>query len=594
MPWQNKIIECVKLVRDGSFMRHLFDFWCLTVCLFMSISTATAQGLPDLMPVVVDANKGYIEVRNVGNAVAEPSQVYVVCSIRVSGNTSPCAAGLHLPGYIEKWNVLPFEIPALQPGSKFPLHLFGSASFPRQDAISYGMKISTDPLKHIAESNETNNYTRLDTVTHETGQGLLQLGVLMDGKPVQASIKVTRPGNPNKVVLQTESIPGATGKQMKQTPFEVSLPVGKYDLYVHAELVSPLKIDMRTKPLPIVIKKDERLDKTLTIPTGRIQLSTTVVGKETKGIKIEMAGFNDGFQYFSSRGYLETPLDVTVPAGTYKLNAWNTEEKQTRTESVEIKAGSVITKSIDFDKLHAGYLKLNLVMGGKPIPFEFGWTSPATDFVSDEYLSSSETGESVVPLAGGHNGQPMMLRVGGYDLKVHERAVGGKDIVLKGIAVREGETVEKTVEISQPGALNIMARWTHQPLNLAACAEYHNPINLNRLGALMGGGSGAGGRSRGDCFSPIVSLAASVSSPGRSDGNIDKETYPKRAAAKNDHGQFSAGDSIEIIEIEPGVYDVTVWPVGHPELDQTLKDVAITAGGDVQRELEFRWPDQKK
>ena len=131
-----------------------------------------------------------------------------------------------------------------------------------------------------------------------------------------------------------------------------------------------------------------------------------------------------------------------------------------------------------------GFLRLRVLMDGKPIPFEIGWTSPARGFLSEEYLFSSETGKAVAPLTGTYV-QPMKLRVGVYDLKVHERAVGGKDIVIKKITIREGETVEKTVTIQQPGVLNLMARWTGQPLNILACAKYHNPINLIAVTASM-------------------------------------------------------------------------------------------------------------
>jgi len=566
-------------------------FCLLIFCVAGMTTSLAAQNQPDLIPVVVDANHGYIEVRNIGDAVAGPSQLFVICSMIRSGRpTVSCATGLHLPGFIEKWNTLPFDIPALQPGSKYPLHLFGSGSFPRPTDAYYGMRITIDPRKKIAESNEENNYTRLDTTpdyaTQEEGLGLLHIKVLMDGKPVKSAIVVTRPANPNRVVLQTESMPGRRGRQMQQTPFEESLPVGKYDLYVHTELMSPLKIYLQTKAMPIVIKKGEQLEKTVTIPSGHLQLSTTVEGKKTTGVKVSINGSNSNFKSFSSNGILETPVNVTIPAGSYTLRARNVNEKQTQTVSVDIKAGSVIKKSLKFDKLRIGYLKLNLIMDGKVIPYQIGRISSQQSLLADVDLISAETGEAVTPLETVSDGdrQSMKLRVGVYDLKVHERTIGGKEIVIKGIAIRERETVEKTVAIQPFGTLNLKARWIHQPVNLLACAVYHNPINLNRLGALMGGGSGAGGRSRGDCFSPDVSLAASVSSLGRSDGNIAKEIYPKRDTTNND---------IKIIKIEPGVYDVAVWPVGHREMEQTLKGVEIVSDGNTQRKLEFRWPGKK-
>jgi len=199
---------------------------------------------------------------------------------------------LHLRGFIEKWNTLPYDVPALQPDDKFLFHVFGSGAFPRRPGV-YGMTITIDPLKQITESNESNNYTRLDTVI--------------------------------------------------------------------------------------------RVEKT----------------------------FN---------AYTSAKWQHHIPTTTSKGE---------------------------------GFLHLRILMNGKPVPFEIGWTSPARGFLSEQNLYLSETEKPIAPLSG-TNTQPMKLRVGIYDLKVHERAVGGQDIVIKGIDVRKGEIVERTVEIDQPGELDIM------------------------------------------------------------------------------------------------------------------------------------------
>lgn len=134
----------------------------LAAVLFAMAATAMAQGaMPDLTPVVMDANQGTIEIRNIGHAAAKPSRVFVVCSVRDSGKTKPCAEGLHLPGFIKKWNTLPFDIPALQPGARHRIRVFGAGAFPHKPGL-HGMKIIIDPMKKIAESDESNNYTRLD------------------------------------------------------------------------------------------------------------------------------------------------------------------------------------------------------------------------------------------------------------------------------------------------------------------------------------------------------------------------------------------------------------------------------------------------
>jgi len=585
-------------------MQRQISLWCLISCLFMMPSTATAEErLPDLVPVVVNVNQGYVEVRNIGNAVAEPSQLYVVCStIIASGKNEPCAAGLHLSGYIEKWNTLPFDIPALQPGSSYPLHLFGSGFFPRQSSISYGMKLAADPLKHIAESNEINNYTRLDIkrkhVIRKIERGQLQVKVLMNGVPIKAAIILTAPGQTaHEMPLVQRRV------RMKQTPFEASWPIGKYDLYIHSEVSSPVNVYMQSKAIPIEIKKGKRLEKSVTIPSGRLQLGTTIEGKKTTGMKVKISTLQGDFKYFYGMGLLKVPLDVSLPAGQYKLEAKSVEQKQSQFANVEIKASRTINKSLNFNKLRIGYLKLNVLMGGKTIPFEYGFNSPARDLLSDVSLSSSETGKPFVPLEAVRN-KPIKLREGVYDLKVHERTVGGKDIVIKRITIREGETIEKTVAIRQAGELHITARWTHQPLNIIACAAYYNPVNFNRLGALMGGGSGSGGRSRGGCLDPNAYLQASISSPGRSDGDIAKRVHLKSISGKNSAGKIDDDVRIQAIDIEPGIYDIVVWPSivwprtrgDHRNLKQTLKGILITAGEITQKKkkLKFRWPGKKK
>ncbi len=405
-------------------------FFVLMVCMTGAATMAAASSkLPDLVPAVVNINDGLVEVRNAGEVAAKPSQVFVNCSRIFHGKTTPCGAGLQLPGYIEKWNVMAYDVPALQPGEHYLFHVFGSGAFPYRPG-AYGMAITADALRHIAESSESNNDTRLDTV----------------------------------------------------------------------------------------------------IEAGK-----------------------------SSSKYASGKL---------------------RNHATDAKEG-------------VGLLHLRILMEGKPIPFEIGWTSPARGFLSDEYLFSSETGEAVTPLTGTYV-QPMKLRAGAYDLKVRLRAVGSKDIVIKRVVIRNGETVAKTVDFHQPGVLNIMARWIHQPINVIACAEYYNPINPGRLGALMGGGSGAGGRSRGDCLDPNVYLAVLISSPGRSDGDVARLDGLKSKTNKNADGKIAVGENIEAIKIEAGVYDIAFWPVGHRELQQTLKGIEIASGETTEKKLEFRWPEKKK
>jgi len=177
--------------------------------LFLMVSTAMAQdAMPDLTPVVVNANQGVLEIRNNGNVAAKPSQLFVVCSRFGSGKPSTfCAAGLHLPNYIKKWNTLSYDIPALPPGARHRIHLFGAGALPRK-AGNYGMKISVDPLRHIAESNENNNYTRLDTTIKAEKAGTSKSA---ERKPDLMPVIV----NADQGIVQVKNIGRATAKASK-------------------------------------------------------------------------------------------------------------------------------------------------------------------------------------------------------------------------------------------------------------------------------------------------------------------------------------------------------------------------------------------
>jgi len=85
-------------------LKRITLFCMLIGCLLAVLPMAYAQDqLPDLIPVVIDANQGHIEVRNIGNATAGASNLSVICSTyRIDARKSrPCAAGLHLPNYTE-------------------------------------------------------------------------------------------------------------------------------------------------------------------------------------------------------------------------------------------------------------------------------------------------------------------------------------------------------------------------------------------------------------------------------------------------------------------------------------------------------------
>jgi hypothetical protein len=119
---------------------------------------------PDLIPQVINAHSGAIRVKNIGTATAGVSQLSIICSRLKAGRSTPCAAGLHLPNYNASYNQLIFKIPALRPGASHQIRLWGVGGIPLSAKVAgvYGAKLDADWNKHVAESNETNNYGRLD------------------------------------------------------------------------------------------------------------------------------------------------------------------------------------------------------------------------------------------------------------------------------------------------------------------------------------------------------------------------------------------------------------------------------------------------
>ena len=85
-------------------------------------------------------------------------------------------------------------------------------------------------------------------------------------------------------------------------------------------------------------------------------------------------------------------------------------------------------------------------------------------------------------------------------------------------------------------------------------------------------------------------MAAWISSPGRSDGNIAKIMS---APSGNEYKPYLNIDP-SLVKLTAGLYDISVWPRDHRELMQTLNGVKITAGGVLEKNLEFRWPSEKK
>ncbi len=588
-------------------IKALVSACALIICVTCTANSAAASSkLPDLMPVVVNADWGLVEVRNIGEAAAEPSRVFVNCSRIFHGKTTACGAGLQLPGYIEKWNILPYDIPALQPGGSYRFHVFGDHAFPSRPG-SYGMSISADPYKRVTEASESNNATRLDTLIKAEkvsslqysdlfpqqilsagkGKGLLKIRVLMAGKLIASAVRVTQHGKSERTVLQTKSRRSDSYEHMKQTPFAVTLPAGRYDLYVQAR-VSPLQVYMQTVAMPVVIKAGKQLEKTVTIPSGHLKISSSITGKTTTGMTVEVTGGASyknklpDFDNYMTFQKLKTPVDADVPPGKYKIKVQNPQTGEIQNFDVLVKDRGAVEKSLAFNKFHAGYLKFSLLVDGKRIP--------AKEFYKYVGLTVTSTTTSKQIKPG--SGDPLRLPSGVYDVLIHEQAWGNADRHLPGIKISDDKTTERTITLQQPGELQLVSRWQSSKLDEAECAvikplasaavipiyaylyltdTHLVPDNSDKIAK---------------CYLDINPMVVTYS---RRDKKTRRSTAPNNVYSK----EYPAMKTrVAAIRLVPGMYDFSLWPLKHPELKQTLKNIKIDSDKALLKELMFARPDE--
>jgi hypothetical protein len=420
----------------------------------------------------------------------------------------------------------------------------------------------------------------------ETGSnGKLHLTVLFDNRPISA-IAVIRTVEKENFVLQTN------GGEMKQTPFDVTIPAGKYALYVHAnihvdETDDPFLVRMQSKAIPIEITSDQQLEKTVTIPAGILRISTDADNEATTDMQLELSGVSSfegeipGFQNIStSKGRMHLPVEIVVPPGTYHYQLSGADTHKDKQGDLKVIADKTLTKTIYIQDLPTGFLSLHIVKDNKTL-------SPA-EYQYLQILVKSHNGDEIIPFTG--NGiDPITLPVGVYDVILPIQAVGGKTDVIRNVQIEKARTTARDITIPQPGTLNLKARWTHQPVNISDCIHYYNPFNSAHLGALMGGHT----VSRGECFNDTVVLAAQISLTGHDgDSNIQIEQMNSDTITSTSFGgNVTNSEPVSTMHLVPGSYDITVWPVGNRALQQTLNNVVISPGRILQKQLEFHWPE---
>jgi len=453
-------------------MQRLIGFLCLIVCLFITVSTANAQGQPDLVPVVIDADQGVVEIKNIGEVASESGKVFVVCSRIPSGSkrSEPCAAGSHIPGFIEKWNTLPFDVPALKPGTSFRFKVFGAGAFERRYG-AYGMKIIADPQKRIFEANEKNNMARLNIVPKP---GVLRLVVQDDLPELPVNYLIRRHG---KSAGKSKSITGT--RSIKALPLDLNLAPGSYDVRVvqHRSMYSTDDLDKMVIGELVLVNRSDVLVESKEIvevkllfrqeSPGKLKLHLLADGHPTEAWIGIGALEDDESQPELMRRNLEADTELNLLPGRYEVLANPKDEGPysrkhgygTQQASFEIRSGQTTEKTLRFVSARKGKLVLiALVDGGRnkaDIKIRRAGSKESFGYVDTSYNLFSNSVElvpgdydiSVMPLE-------YTLSPGGVDVfhggvegpGIKTRRIHGiEPIILHNIEIRPGATLKKSV-----------------------------------------------------------------------------------------------------------------------------------------------------
>ncbi len=390
-----------------------------------------------------------------------------------------------------------------------------------------------------------------------------------------AEVKVTKHGAAGYVYWTIYQ----KGGPALQTPLDIPLPAGAYDVYVKPVFDRRTFSMLEEKVISLAIEAGQQRRETINFQVAHLTVSARQAGGA--GLSNAGIGIGKGWEPIKppSLHNRQMPAAFAIAPGKHTVVVESPETRTRKQVRIDVAAGQAFDQIVVLDKAEVGTLEVNIVKDGKPVaPRDFNQYATVT-------INSTTTQKQVRPLSGGY-GKPSVLPSGMYDVIVHMSALGSGDRKFENVRIDSGKSVVRRVNIHQPGTLKITAKWTHQPLNIVACARYYNPLNPARLGALMGGHS----VSRGKCLSPVVYMAAWISSPGRNDGNIAKIIS---APSGNKYKSYLNIDP-SLVHLTAGLYDISVWPRDHRDLMQTLKGVKIAAGEVLQKNLEFRWPSEKK
>ncbi len=466
---------------------NILIFFILLIFFYLSaIAFANASSQkPDLIVRVIDDQQGLIAVKNVGQIKSRSTQLYVNCTRIYEGKNRSCATGLNLSNYIKKWKTLFYNIPALGSGKSFRIKLFSNNNLPRKPGY-YGMKLTIDPLKKMAESDETNNFARLNVRLKNTlieTPGILSL-IFKDksnSQPVSRSYSII--SNGRKKFTSQGDITGSM-------PVKVSLPPGEYTLHVFQKWqqinrnpdapfsVNPI-LGAKTEQifLDIRIQSNKKITKNITFKpkqTGQLNISAMLDGKPTKaGIKIFKAADNV-FVFSSFPKPLSTPMQLNLLPGEYQVTInlvasqitdinkrFPKSDYPEQSFNINVSSNSKINKTINLKRIKFEKMIVKVLLNGSAVKAEIKVKAPNKDkrYYHKIPVKYNLFNNTIKLLPGKYDLliTPLTLHVDLPGIDVFHGRVSGpglsyrkkkKTIELHNIQIEAGNSLKKTVRIN--------------------------------------------------------------------------------------------------------------------------------------------------
>ncbi|MDY7038224.1 MAG: VWA domain-containing protein, partial [Thermodesulfobacteriota bacterium] len=266
--------------------------------------------------------------------------------------------------------------------------------------------------------------------------GFLTVIALRNGKAVSAHIDVFIPE-------KEENVTTASSSTNIDKPLTIRLKPGSYAVRV-TDTGLPDKPSITFPGIEVEVGKT--VEKTAEFTASYLNITAI---KEGKPFKASIRIFRHGEKDSLTSGWTnkDEPVLFNLPPGLYDIMVEDSsvpDKPVVNLKGVEIKAGEIVEKVVEFSR--EGMLEVAAVKEGKP----FGaWV----------YIHrAGEKKHLIYKQATEKSPASFKLLPGSYDIKVKDDSVPEKPVVkVKGLEVKAGETLEKIVEFTREGMLEVAA-----------------------------------------------------------------------------------------------------------------------------------------